>query len=209
MLRLWAYFFIPILRQGKNVMFAVIKTGGRQYLVREGDVLQVEKLGAEAGQKILFDQVLLIEAGGETFLGTPLLGNAGVRAEVVRTLKGEKILVFKKKRRKQYRRLRGHRQLLTEVRIEKILADKTAVPAEEVQPPAVAAAPVPAPAETKPAKAEEAPKPALKVKAPRRAGKKAAAPEQKKKKEAPKAKAAAPKKHAEKPKAKARTSSKK
>jgi large subunit ribosomal protein L21 len=114
-------------------MFAVIKTGGKQYVVKEGDVLHVEKLGVEAGHRILLDQVLLIEDGGITLIGTPLLEKAVVRAEVIRNLKGEKVLVFKKKRRKQFRRTRGHRQPLTEMRIEKIIADKSAVPAEELK----------------------------------------------------------------------------
>jgi large subunit ribosomal protein L21 len=114
-------------------MFAVIKTGGKQYVVKEGNVLQVEKLGVEAGHRILLDQVLLIEDGVITLIGTPLLEKAVVRAEVIRNLKAEKILVFKKKRRKQFRRTRGHRQPLTELRIEKIIPDKTAVPAEELK----------------------------------------------------------------------------
>jgi large subunit ribosomal protein L21 len=112
-------------------MFAVIKTGGKQYVVKEGDVLSVEKLNAEAGGKVLFEQVLLIEDGDRTLIGMPILDTAVVMAEVVRNFKDDKILVFKKKRRKQYRRTRGHRQPLTEVRIEKIYTDKTAVPAEE------------------------------------------------------------------------------
>jgi len=114
-------------------MFAVIKTGGKQYVVKEGDVLRVEKLNAEAGQKVLFDQVLLIEDGDQTLIGTPVLGAAVVKAEIVRNFKDDKILVFKKKRRKQYRRTRGHRQPLTEVKIEKIYADKTVVPADELK----------------------------------------------------------------------------
>jgi len=114
-------------------MFAVIKTGGKQYVVKEGDLLSVEKLNAEAGQKFLFEQVLLIEDGEQTLIGTPLLGAAVVKAEVVRNFKDDKILVFKKIRRKQYRRTRGHRQPLTEVKIEKIYADKTIVPADELK----------------------------------------------------------------------------
>ena len=114
-------------------MFAVIKTGGKQYVVKEGDVLRVEKLNAETGQKVLFEQVLLIEDGDQTLIGTPVLEAAVVKAEVVRNFKDEKILVFKKKRRKQYRRTRGHRQPLTEVKIEKIYADKTLVPADELK----------------------------------------------------------------------------
>jgi len=114
-------------------MFAVIKTGGKQYVVKEGDVLSVEKLIAEAGQKLLFEQVLLIEDGDQTLIGTPVLEAAVVKAEVVRNFKNDKILVFKKKRRKQYRRTRGHRQPLTEVKIEKIYADKSLVPADELK----------------------------------------------------------------------------
>ncbi len=112
-------------------MFAVIKTGGKQYRVEEGDVLSVEKLGAEKGQKIGFDRVLLIDDGEATFIGTPVLENARVRAEVLENFKDEKILVFKKKRRKQFRRTRGHRQELTLVRIEKIVSDWGALPEEE------------------------------------------------------------------------------
>ena len=114
-------------------MFAVIKTGGKQYVVKEGDVLSVEKLIAEAGQKLLFEQVLLIEDGDQTLIGTPVLEAAVVKAEVVRNFKNDKILVFKKKRRKQYRRTRGHRQPLTEIKIEKIYADKSLVPADELK----------------------------------------------------------------------------
>jgi large subunit ribosomal protein L21 len=113
-------------------MFAVIKTGGKQYVVKEGDVLQIEKLGLEAGRRILLDRVLLIEDGEKTLIGTPVLENAVIRAEIVKNLKAEKILVFKKKRRKQFRRTRGHRQPLTEIRIERIIADKS-VPAEELK----------------------------------------------------------------------------
>jgi large subunit ribosomal protein L21 len=111
----------------------VIKTGGKQYVVKEGDVLQIEKLGLEAGRKILLDRVLLIEDGEKTLIGTPVLENAVIRAEILKNLKGEKVLVFKKKRRKQFRRTRGHRQPLTEIRIERIIADKSAVPAEELK----------------------------------------------------------------------------
>ena len=115
-------------------MFAVIKTGGKQYVVKEGDVLQIEKLGVEAGRKILIDTVLLIEEGEKTLIGTPFLENAVIRAEILKNLKAEKVLVFKKKRRKQFRRTRGHRQPLTEIRIERIIADKSAVPAEVLTP---------------------------------------------------------------------------
>jgi large subunit ribosomal protein L21 len=134
-------------------MFAVIKTGGKQYVVKEGDTLSVEKLELPAGQKFLFDQVLLVDDGTDTAIGTPVLEQAVVKAEVVRNYKDDKILVFKKKRRKQYRRTHGHRQNLTEVKIEKIYPDTSAVPAGELKfevlAPVVAekpeSAPVPAP----------------------------------------------------------------
>jgi large subunit ribosomal protein L21 len=113
-------------------MFAIIKTGGKQYRVQEGNVLEVEKLPAEPGKKFHFSQVLLIGSDQETLIGTPLVEKALVRAEVIENLKDEKVIVFKKKRRKQFRRTRGHRQELTRIRIEKIVPDSTAVPVEEV-----------------------------------------------------------------------------
>ena len=112
-------------------MFAVIKTGGKQYTVQEGDVLPVEKLGAEKGQRVGFDRVLLIDDGEATLIGTPVLENARVQAEVVENFKDDKVLIFKKKRRKQYRRTRGHRQELTLVRIEKIVPDWSGLSEEE------------------------------------------------------------------------------
>ena len=118
-------------------MFAVIRTGGKQYRVQEGDVLEIEKILAGAGQKVAFDQVLLIDDGDKTLLGTPFVENASVRGEVVEDFKGEKVLVFKKKRRKQFRRTRGHRQSLTRVRIERILTDASASPLETGAEPAV------------------------------------------------------------------------
>ena len=113
-------------------MHAVILTGGKQYRVKEGDLLSVEKLEAENGHKIDFSQVLLIEDGENVLIGTPVLEGALVRAEVVETYKDEKVLVFKKKRRKQYRRTRGHRQQLTRIRIEGIFPDGSLAPAVEV-----------------------------------------------------------------------------
>lgn len=113
-------------------MFAIIKTGGKQYRVQEGDILDVEKLPAAAREKFHFSQVLLVGSEEETVIGTPLVEKALVRAEVIENFKDEKVIVFKKKRRKQYRRTRGHRQELTRVKIEKIIPDSTAISAEEV-----------------------------------------------------------------------------
>jgi large subunit ribosomal protein L21 len=193
-------------------MFAVIKTGGKQYVVKEGDVLQVEKLGLEAGRRILLDRVLLIEDGDKTLIGTPVLENAVVRAEIVKNLKGDKILVFKKKRRKQFRRTRGHRQLLTEIRIERIIADKSTVPAEELKldvKPVEKAIPAAKPAE-KPAEKPSAVPVEKAAKAPEKKAtkKEIKAKEKAAKVERPKAKPAAKVKAAEKPKTKAPKKSK-
>ncbi|MDD8030844.1 MAG: 50S ribosomal protein L21 [Acidobacteriota bacterium] len=98
-------------------MFAVIKTGGKQYRVKEGDILSVENLEAEPGQVVNFDQVLLLEDGDKIQVGAPFLEKALVKAEIVENYKGEKVIVFKKKRRKGYRRKKGHRQLLSKVKI--------------------------------------------------------------------------------------------
>jgi large subunit ribosomal protein L21 len=102
-------------------MFAVIKTGGKQFRVQVGDILDVEKLEQKEGQKVTFDDVLLIEDDKNTLIGTPIVEKAQVVGEVLENFKDKKILVFKKKRRKQYRKTSGHRQLLTRVKIEKIV----------------------------------------------------------------------------------------
>ncbi|NOR21111.1 MAG: 50S ribosomal protein L21 [Candidatus Aminicenantes bacterium] len=109
-------------------MFAVIKTGGKQYKVQEGDVLNVEKLNMEKEKKVTFDKVLLIEDEGKTLIGTPFVENVLVRAEVIENFKDKKVLIFKKKRRKQYRRTRGHRQELTRIKIEEIIQGIKAAP---------------------------------------------------------------------------------
>lgn len=112
-------------------MFAVIKTGGKQYRVHEGDILQIEKLNLDKGKKVAFDKILLIEDEGKTLIGTPFIENALVRAEVVDNLKGEKVIVFKKKRRKQYRKKIGHRQEFTHVKIEQILPSGKGAPKQK------------------------------------------------------------------------------
>ena len=99
-------------------MFAVIKTGGKQYRVVSGDVIKVEKLEAEAGATIALDQVLML---GDT-IGTPLVAGATVSAEVIAQDRGPKVIIFKKKRRQNYRRKNGHRQDLTVLRITGISA---------------------------------------------------------------------------------------
>lgn len=99
---------------------AVIKTGGKQYLVSEGDVLDIEKIEGEG--KIKFAEVLMIDDGKVTKLGTPNIDKASVEAEIVEQFKDKKIHVFKMKRRKRYRKTQGHRQNVTKVKIVKINA---------------------------------------------------------------------------------------
>jgi len=100
-------------------MYAVIKTGGKQYRVQEGDVLRVEKLDAETGKEITFDNVLMLGEGESIKAGADA-ASASVTAVVTESGRGQKIVVFKKRRRKNYRLTQGHRQSFTSVRIEKI-----------------------------------------------------------------------------------------
>jgi len=181
-------------------MFAVIKTGGKQYRVQPGDVLRVEKLAADAGEMIQFNEVLMV---GST-VGAPMIAGAGVQAEVIDQIKGPKTINFVKRRRKHSsKRTKGHRQKLTLVRIKDILekgADKTGVKA------AIGAGSVPyvatpvveaAPAEKKPAAKKAAAKPAA-AKKPAAAAKPAAAKKPATAKKPAAAKAAAAKKPAAK-----------
>ncbi len=101
-------------------MFAVVKTGGKQYKVSEGDVIQVEKLEGEVGAAVTLDQVLMVGENEDVQVGTPMLDGNQVTAEITEQLKDKKIIVFKKKRRKNYRRKNGHRQLVTRLKITKI-----------------------------------------------------------------------------------------
>ena len=102
-------------------MFAIIKTGGKQYKVSEGDVIKVEKIEAEAGDKIEFDQVLMV-AGDDVKVGSPVVEGAKVSAEVLDQKKDKKIVIFKFKAKKNYRKKKGHRQPYTKIQIEKINA---------------------------------------------------------------------------------------
>ena len=111
-------------------MFAVLKTGGKQYKVTCGDVLKVEKLAADAGQIVQFNDILMI-AGKKTMVGSPLILGAGVQAEVLGQIRGEKVINFVKRRRKHSsQRTKGHRQYLTVLRVTEILetgAEKSGV----------------------------------------------------------------------------------
>ena len=101
---------------------AILETGGKQYRVKEGDVIFIEKLDAEAEDKISFDKVLAVVNGDDTKFGTPYVEGATVDASVVKSGKSKKIIVYKMRRRKGYRRKQGHRQPYTKVQIDKITA---------------------------------------------------------------------------------------
>jgi large subunit ribosomal protein L21 len=101
-------------------MYAVIKTGGKQYRVSAGQSLRVEKLDVEAGAEIVISDVLMVGQGDEVKIGAPLVTGAAVKATVVSQGKGDKIRIFKMRRRKHYRKSQGHRQLYTEIRIDSI-----------------------------------------------------------------------------------------
>ncbi len=102
-------------------MYAVIHTGGKQYRVARNDVIQVEKLPGAAGESIEFGEVLMLGDGAEATVGAPLVDGARVTATILEQMRGPKIIVFKKKRRKNYRRKKGHRQDLTVLRITDIV----------------------------------------------------------------------------------------
>ncbi|MBF0573038.1 MAG: 50S ribosomal protein L21 [Desulfamplus sp.] len=101
-------------------MYAVIKTGGKQYKVEEGQIFRFEKLEGEIGSEIKFNDVLLYSDGEKMTLGSPIIENAVVSANIIEQGKGKKVIVFKYKRRKSYKRMKGHRQLYTAVKINSI-----------------------------------------------------------------------------------------
>jgi|P827metagenome_2_1110787.scaffolds.fasta_scaffold07121_5 large subunit ribosomal protein L21 len=116
-------------------MYAIIETGGKQYRVQEGDVITIEKLNAEVGEKVTFDKVLVMGEGADAKIGTPYVGE-NVYGEVVENGKGKKVIIYKYKAKKDYRKKQGHRQPFTKVEITGIGADKqpvkkAAAPAEE------------------------------------------------------------------------------
>jgi large subunit ribosomal protein L21 len=159
-------------------MFAVIKSGGKQYRVAPDDVIRVEKLAGEAGDIIELGAVLMVGGDGGLNVGAPFVAGASVAAEVLEQGRADKIIIFKKKRRQNYRRRNGHRQHETVLRVTEILTDgkkpsKTKA-APKPQAPAKAAAPKKAPAKAAP---KAAPKAAgVKKAAPKKAAAKKAAP---------------------------------
>jgi len=176
-------------------MYAVIRTGGKQYKVAPEDVLQIEKIDGAAGDAVQFADVLMIGGEGEPAVGAPLVAGAAVSAEVVEQGRGPKVIIFKKRRRQNYRRKKGHRQDLTTVRILEIFTDGKApvLAAKE------SSKPFPAASEDKPAKPRakkaeaEATAPEVKAPAPEAEVKKAKAAKPKAE-EGAETKAAAPKK---------------
>lgn len=103
-------------------MYAIVAAGGKQYKVREGDILRIEKIPGEVGSPVSFDQVLMVADGDNVSIGRPALEGAAVSAQIVEQGKANKLIVFKYKRRKRYRRKQGHRQSYTAVKIDAITA---------------------------------------------------------------------------------------
>ncbi len=112
-------------------MFAVIKTGGKQYKVAEGDTIVVEKLNADAGKDVVFDTVLMLGEGADVTVGAPLVAGAAVTGEVAEQTRGDKVITRKKRQRQTYRRTIGHKQHLTVVKITGISADGAKKPAKK------------------------------------------------------------------------------
>ncbi len=107
-------------------MFAIIRTGGKQYKVSKDTYINVEKLEANAGDKITITDVLLLSDGSTTTVGAPLISGATVTVEVLEQFRDEKVIIFKKRRRQNYRRKNGHRQSLTTIKVIDIKMDKKA-----------------------------------------------------------------------------------
>ncbi|MTI17752.1 50S ribosomal protein L21 [Rhodobacteraceae bacterium RKSG542] len=120
-------------------MFAVIKTGGKQYRVAANDLLKIEKVSAEAGETVVFDEVLIVGSETETTIGAPIVEGASVAAEVVEQGRDRKIIIFKKRRRQNSRRRNGHRQSFTTVKITDILTGGAKPAAKAAAPKAEAA----------------------------------------------------------------------
>ena len=102
-------------------MYAVLKTGGKQYRVKEGDIIKIEKVDGEVGHAVELGEVLLIGNSQEPKIGQPLVPNAKIVADIIDQGKAKKIIVFKSKRRKGYRKKQGHRQMFTSLKINKII----------------------------------------------------------------------------------------
>jgi large subunit ribosomal protein L21 len=154
-------------------MYAVIKTGGKQYSVEPGTVFSVERLGAEPGQKVEFDQVLYLNDGQSIKVGTPYLKGAKVVADVLENGKDKKVIIFKFKAKKDYRKKQGHRQPYTLVQVESFVLDGKVIAVKKVALPEISAEPdektaqadAAAPGEKKPARRKKAAAPETEEKA--------------------------------------------
>jgi large subunit ribosomal protein L21 len=177
-------------------MFAVVRTGGKQYRVSENDVIVVEKLAGEAGEVIVLDDVLAVGNDKAQTIGTPTVSGASVAAQVLEQTRGDKVIVFKKKRRQGYRRKRGHRQELTALRVTEILTDGKKPSAAKSKPAAKTSPKAEDKAGDKPK--SEAKKPAAKTETKKPAAKKPAAKAETKTTAKPAAKKPAAKKPAAK-----------
>jgi large subunit ribosomal protein L21 len=111
---------IIVFPQEDEIVYAVIKSGGKQYRVAEGDIVRLEKLGIDAGSEVEFNDVLLVKTDDQTYVGQPTVEGAAVKGVVEEVGLGDKVIVYKFKRRKMYRRTRGHRQHYSDVRIDAI-----------------------------------------------------------------------------------------
>jgi large subunit ribosomal protein L21 len=137
-------------------MYAIVEMAGQQFKVAKDQKVYVHRLQTEEGKKVTFDQVLLLDDGKNVTVGAPAIEGAAVEAKVVKHLRGDKVIVFHKKRRKGYKKKNGHRQSLTEIIIEGIVAKgaKKAAPEKKEDKPVEKAAPAPKPAKKAPAKAK-------------------------------------------------------
>ena len=160
-------------------MYAIVEIAGHQYKVEKDQQVFVNRLDAEEGKKVKFDRVLLVDKGGDVTVGAPAVDGMAVHAVVERHLKGDKVLVFKKKRRKGYQKLNGFRASLTEIKITDIkkAAAKKAAPKKDAEAAPAKDAPAKKPAAKKPAaKKPAAKKPAAKKPAAKKPAAKKAAP---------------------------------
>ena len=168
-------------------MYALVKTGGKQYRVAKDDTILVERIAAEEGDQVVLDNIIMLGDGDKVTVGTPNVEGAGVSATVMRQTRGPKIIIFRRKRRKNHRRTQGHRQDLTLLKITDIAED-----VKKLAAPKKAAAPKAAPKKAAAPKAESAQKAEA---TPKKAAPKKAAPKKAAAESAPKA---APKKAAAK-----------
>ena len=111
------YNFVFFQRESEISMYAVVRTGGKQYRVSTGEKLRIEKLAASVGSELVFDEVLLVGDGQALDIGTPVVKGASVKAKIIAHGLGEKVMIFKLRRRKNSKRLRGHRQAYTEIEV--------------------------------------------------------------------------------------------